>query len=96
VTVVYPHRGLTPTKTTAFVDLLVKHIPQALAKVSRCTQSVLQRESEASVEASIVMTGTPSGASRSRRDQPPSSAKDRPVPARAIRRRRMKTSPHAG
>jgi len=81
VTVVYPHRGLTPTKTTAFVDLLVKHIPQALAKVSRCTQSVLQRESEASAGASILVNGTPSRASRSRGDEPASGAKDRPVPA---------------
>jgi DNA-binding transcriptional LysR family regulator len=34
VTVVYPHRGLAPTKTTAFVDMLTKHIPQALSAAS--------------------------------------------------------------
>jgi DNA-binding transcriptional LysR family regulator len=34
VTVVYAHRGLTPTKTTAFVDLLTKHIPRALDAAS--------------------------------------------------------------
>jgi DNA-binding transcriptional LysR family regulator len=33
ITVVYPHRGLVPTKTTVFVDMLTKHIPKALAAV---------------------------------------------------------------
>jgi DNA-binding transcriptional LysR family regulator len=81
VTVVYPHRGLMPTKTTAFVELLIKHIPQALAKVSRCTQSVLQRDGEASVEASIRVTEVPSAASKPRGDSPPANAKGRAVPA---------------
>jgi DNA-binding transcriptional LysR family regulator len=81
VTVVYPHRGLTPTKTTAFVELLIKHIPQALAKVSRCTQSVLQRDSDASVGASIRVTEAPSAAGNPRGDIPAASAKDGAVPA---------------
>ena len=34
IAVVYPHRGLAPTKTTVFVDMLKKHIPKALAAVS--------------------------------------------------------------
>jgi DNA-binding transcriptional LysR family regulator len=34
VVIVYPHRGLAPTKTTAFVDMLTKHIPQALDAIS--------------------------------------------------------------
>jgi DNA-binding transcriptional LysR family regulator len=34
VAAVYPHRGLVPTKTTVFVDMLKKHIPQALAAVA--------------------------------------------------------------
>jgi DNA-binding transcriptional LysR family regulator len=33
VTVTYPHRGLVPTKTTVFVDMLTKHIPKALAAI---------------------------------------------------------------
>jgi DNA-binding transcriptional LysR family regulator len=33
ITVVYPHRGLVPTKTTVFVDMLTRHIPKALAAV---------------------------------------------------------------
>src|SRR5262245_34677863 len=33
ITVVYPHRGLVPTKTTVFVDMLTKHIPKALAAI---------------------------------------------------------------
>src|SRR5262249_25081247 len=33
ITVLYPHRGLVPTKTTVFVDMLTKHIPKALAAV---------------------------------------------------------------
>ena len=81
VTVVYPHRGLAPTKTTAFVDLLTKHLPQALAKLSRCAQSVLQRDSEASAGASILAEDAPNGASKPRGDRRPNSAKDRPVPA---------------
>jgi hypothetical protein len=34
IAVVYPHRGLVPTKTTVFVDMLKTHIPKALAAVS--------------------------------------------------------------
>jgi DNA-binding transcriptional LysR family regulator len=34
VVAVYPHRGLVPTKTTVFVDMLKKHIPRALAAVA--------------------------------------------------------------
>jgi len=34
IAAVYPHRGLVPTKTTVFVDMLKKHIPQALAAVA--------------------------------------------------------------
>jgi DNA-binding transcriptional LysR family regulator len=33
IAAVYPHRGLVPTKTTVFVDMLKKHIPRALAAV---------------------------------------------------------------
>jgi DNA-binding transcriptional LysR family regulator len=33
IAVIYPHRGLAPTKTTVFIDMLTKHIPQALATV---------------------------------------------------------------
>src|SRR5262249_21815531 len=34
ITLIYLHRGLVPTKTTVFVDMLTKHIPKALAAVS--------------------------------------------------------------
>jgi DNA-binding transcriptional LysR family regulator len=34
IAVVYPHRGLVPTKTTVFVDMLRKHVPKALAAVA--------------------------------------------------------------
>ena len=33
ITVIYPHRGLVPTKTATFVEMLTKHIPKALAAV---------------------------------------------------------------
>jgi DNA-binding transcriptional LysR family regulator len=33
IAVIYPHRGLAPTKTNVFVEMLTKHIPQALATV---------------------------------------------------------------
>jgi hypothetical protein len=33
INLIYPHRGLVPTKTTVFVDMLTKHIPKALAAV---------------------------------------------------------------
>jgi len=81
VTVVYPHRGLAPTKTAAFVDLLAKHIPQALAEVSRCTRSVLQRESEVSGGAAILMKEARRDADKPGRDRGPHGAKGRPVPA---------------
>jgi DNA-binding transcriptional LysR family regulator len=81
VTVVYPHRGLAPTKTTAFVDLLTKYIPQALAKVSRCTQSVLQREADTSAGDAILVHEASQPASKPRGDHRPARAKDRPLPA---------------
>jgi DNA-binding transcriptional LysR family regulator len=34
IAAVYPHRGLVPTKTTVFLDMLKKHIPRALAAVA--------------------------------------------------------------
>ena len=34
IAVVYPHRGLVPTKTTVFVEMLKTHVPKALAAVS--------------------------------------------------------------
>jgi DNA-binding transcriptional LysR family regulator len=34
IVVVYPHRGLVPTKTTVFVEMLKTYIPKALAAVS--------------------------------------------------------------
>jgi len=33
ITVLYPHRGLVPTRTTVFVDMLTRHIPKALAAI---------------------------------------------------------------
>jgi DNA-binding transcriptional LysR family regulator len=34
IAAVYPHRGLVPTKTTVFLEMLKKHIPRALAAVA--------------------------------------------------------------
>jgi hypothetical protein len=45
IAVVYPHRGLVPTKTTVFVDMLRKHVPKALAAVS-CPRSQMPDASQ--------------------------------------------------
>ena len=34
IAAIFPHRGLVPTKTTVFVDMLKKYIPRALAAVA--------------------------------------------------------------
>jgi hypothetical protein len=58
ITVIYPHRGLVPTKTTAFVDMLTKHIPKALAAVPSPTQPAPDNDGEALVEANTILMGT--------------------------------------
>ena len=52
IAAVYPHRGLVPTKTTVFVDMLKKHIPRALAAV---TCPLLQTKGP--VQATLPKTG---------------------------------------
>jgi DNA-binding transcriptional LysR family regulator len=56
VTVVYPHRGLVPTRTTVFVDMLTKHIPKALAAIP-CPQPSHQDGGEIVPEAPSILVG---------------------------------------
>jgi DNA-binding transcriptional LysR family regulator len=60
VTVVYPHRGLAPTKTTAFVDMLTKHIPRALDAASHVPPTPpgpLERSAGVSAAPAILLGG---------------------------------------
>ncbi len=90
VAIVYPHRGLAPTKTTVFVDMLKKHIPKALAAVScplrpipGAPQSAVRDGVDAASEArSILVDASPDGA---RRDAIDGQA---PANARSVRRSR--------
>jgi DNA-binding transcriptional LysR family regulator len=73
VTVIYPHRGLAPTKTTAFVDLLIRYIPRALDAIAH----ILPTPSEPQ----IVVEQDADGAPKDRVDGPPRGARRRSVPA---------------
>ena len=55
VTVIYPHRGLVPTKTTVFVDMLTKHIPKALAAVPCPSQPAQDDDGEVAVETNSIL-----------------------------------------
>jgi DNA-binding transcriptional LysR family regulator len=55
VTIIYPHRGLVPTKTTVFVDMLTKHIPKALAAVPCPAPLSKDKGSEALMEANAIL-----------------------------------------
>jgi DNA-binding transcriptional LysR family regulator len=63
IAVVYPHRGLVPTKTTVFVDMLAKHVPKALAEVKCPPQQTadvshpVPQQSEAGPAASSILVG---------------------------------------
>jgi DNA-binding transcriptional LysR family regulator len=59
ITVVYPHRGLVPTKTTVFVDMLTKHIPKALAEIP-CPRQPEHQETGGEVvpETSSILVGS--------------------------------------
>jgi hypothetical protein len=75
VTVTYPHRGLVPTKTTVFVDMLTKHIPKALAAIP-CPKLVQQDTGgEVAPEVSSLLVGGSMGA-----DRPARRTSGRPVP----------------
>jgi DNA-binding transcriptional LysR family regulator len=70
IAVVYPHRGLVPTKTTVFVDMLRTHIPKALAAVAcprlqkpEASRPVPQ-ECEVAAKDSILVDGSGDGAGR--------------------------------
>ena len=81
IAVVYPHRGLVPTKTTVFVDMLRKHIPNALAKVS-CPRPqmtdgahpVPQDGDVAPAAPSILVNGSADGATPDATDRLPRTA----------------------
>jgi len=65
VAVIYPHRGLAPTKSTVFVDMLKKHIPQALAAVSCPPQSAVRDGGSVAPEApSAPVDASADGAAR--------------------------------
>jgi len=84
VAIVYPHRGLAPTKTTVFVDMLKRHIPKALAAVScpvlavpAAPQPALRDGADAVSEARSILVDA--SADNARRDgvdgQPPANAR---------------------
>jgi DNA-binding transcriptional LysR family regulator len=57
LTVVYPHRGLVPTKTTVFVDMLTKHIPKALAAIPCPPPARQDADSDSVPEACPILVG---------------------------------------
>ena len=70
ITVIYPHRGLVPTKTTVFVDMLTKHIPKALAAVP-CPPQPVQDDGVLVEAHSIRMGGSIESVSRAGIDHRP-------------------------
>jgi DNA-binding transcriptional LysR family regulator len=94
VVVVYPHRGLVPTKTTVFVDMLKTHIPKALAAVS-CPRPQMPDASHPAPQdggdvgpkaSSILVDGSGDGVSQDGVDRPPRSAsRGRPAGVEARR-----------
>ena len=88
VTVIYPHRGLVPTKTTAFVDMLTKHIPRALDASARVppTQPPLARDGAVVDTANLIAPSDPvaqpvESAPTRRVARRPRGTGDRPAPA---------------
>jgi DNA-binding transcriptional LysR family regulator len=84
IAVVYPHRGLVPTKTTVFVDMLKTHIPKALAAVS------CPRPQKPDVSHPVLQDGSIDGANQDGVDrQPPANGRSAPpgrrTPAEAPR-----------
>jgi DNA-binding transcriptional LysR family regulator len=86
IAVVYPHRGLVPTKTTVFVDMLKTHIPKALAAVScprpqmpDASHPVPQDGEVKPAASSLLVDGSADGASRDSVDRGP-PANGRPAP----------------
>jgi DNA-binding transcriptional LysR family regulator len=72
ITVVYPHRGLVPTKTTVFVDMLTKHIPKALASIPCPQPAHPETGDEIGPETpTILVAGSPDIARRGGADRPP-------------------------
>jgi DNA-binding transcriptional LysR family regulator len=60
IAVIYPHRGLAPTKTAVFIDMLTKHIPQALATVPCGRPVTPDRPQPASQEGDEIASRAPS------------------------------------
>jgi hypothetical protein len=59
VAAVYPHRGLVPTKTTVFLDMLKEQIPRALAAVACPLQQTAQPPGCARANGGGTQPGTP-------------------------------------